>query len=117
MRDHQKHQTQPMQSVTNPENPMEIRYRHHRLYNEGHKETKSEPFPVRESRGVPAHVKTISSLNNESQHQRQEYIHRKKNHNQISAHIYINTYTYTNTYQIYTQAINSKGMQSEVVRK
>ena len=48
-----------MQSVTNPEDPMEIRYRHHRLYNEGHKESKSEPFPVGESRGVPAHVKTI----------------------------------------------------------
>ena len=32
--------------ITNPENPMEIRYRHHRLYNEGHKETKLEPFPI-----------------------------------------------------------------------
>ena len=91
-----------MQSVTNPEDPMEIRYRHHRLYNEGHKESKSEPFPVGESRGVPAHVKTISSLNHESQHQRQEYIHRKKSQSNICTHIHKYIYIHKYISNIYT---------------
>ena len=114
VRDHQKYQTQPMQSVTNPENPMETRRRYHGPYNEGHKDTKSEPFPVWASRGVPAHVKTISSLNHESQHQRQEYVHRKNSQWNTHTYIYIHIHT-----QLISniQAKNLKGMQSEVVRK
>ena len=109
VRDHQKYQTQPMQSVTNPENPLETRRRYHGPYNEGHKDTKSEPFPVWASRGVPAHVKTIASLNKESQHQKDKYTYIEKSKSNICTHIYIDKYVYTHIHMHkYTSKITYK---------
>ena len=95
VRDHQKYQTQPMQSVTNPENPLETRRRYHGPYNEGHKDTKSEPFPVWASRGVPAHVKTCQFEQRIPALERQVYIHRKIKIKHLHTYIYIDKYVYT----------------------